>query len=227
MSLALRLRERFHSARAELFLELLEPRPGSKLLDLGGGDGSFARRLCERVELEVTVAEVDDGHREEIEAQGFRFVRIPDDGGRLPFDDHEFDLVLSNSVIEHVTLPKDRCRVTERVDQYEWQREARTAQMRFAAEVQRVGRGYFVQTPHKHFPIDQHVHLPLVQYLSHNSACRLVAWTDRFWVKSCHGTVDWELLTTRDMERLFPGGTVHVERFLGLPKSVIAYRSGD
>lgn len=224
MSLTLRLRERFHNARAELFIRILEPRPGATLLDLGGGDGSFARRLSERAGLQVTVAEVHDGHREAIEAHGFRFVQLTGDGDRLPFGDGEFDIVLANSVIEHVTLPKDRCRVSERVDQDEWRRAARTAQTRFAAEVQRIGRGYFVQTPHKHFPIDQHVHLPLVQYLSHNAACRLVSWTDRFWVKSCHGIVDWELFTTRDMQRLFPNGELQVERFLGMPKSVIAYR---
>lgn len=225
MRLALRLRERFHGARAELFVRLLEPRAGATVLDLGGGDGSFARRLCERVDLEVTVGDVHDRHRRTIESRGFRFVDVPDDGRPLPFEDGQFDVVLANSVIEHVTLPKERCRVSERVDSAEWLRQARAGQARFAKEVRRIGRGYFVQTPHKHFPIDQHVHLPLVQYLSHNGACRLVAWTDRFWVKSCNGIVDWELLTAGDMRRLFPDGEVHVERVLGLPKSVIACRA--
>lgn len=224
MSFALRLRDRFHDARADLLIRLLAPRSGARLLDLGGGDGSFARRLRERADLEITVAEVHEGHRDRIEGQGFDFVLLNDDDRSLPFGDGEFDIVLANSVIEHVTLPKERCRVEMRVDQYEWERETRAAQTRFAEEVRRVGRSYFVQTPHRHFPIEQHLHLPFAQYLSHNSLCRLVTWTDRFWIKSCQGIVDWELLSSRDMERLFPGCRIFLERFLGLPKSIIAYR---
>jgi hypothetical protein len=132
--------------------------------------------------------------------------------------------VLSNSVIEHVTLPKERCRVDQRVDHEEWMREARAAQRAFAASIRRVGAGFFVQTPHRHFPIDAHVHLPFVQYLSHNQACRLVAITDRFWIKSCLGTVDWELFTPGELAELFPDASITTERLLGLPKSIIAWK---
>lgn len=216
------MRERFHAARADLFIRLLRPTPGATLLDLGGGDGSLAARICERVALDVTVADIETDHRAAVEARGFRYVQLPA-SGPLPFRDREFDLVLCNSVIEHVTLPKERCRTTARVDPAVWKREARAAQQAFAKEVARVGRSYFVQTPHKHFPIDQHVLLPFVQYLPHNAACRLVSWTDRFWIKSCWGIVDWELFTASSLGALFRG-PIHVERFLGLPKSVVAYR---
>lgn len=49
------------------------------------------------------------------------------DGTRLAFEDQSFDLVYSNSVIEHLGT---------------WEK-----QQAFAAEARRVGRGYWIPTP--------------------------------------------------------------------------------
>jgi hypothetical protein len=169
------------------------------------------------------VADISEDHRKAVLGLGFEHL-VVSHGTKLPLGDGEFDVVLANSVVEHATLPQRECRVTERVEEADWRRRARAGQRAFAEEVRRVGRGYFVQTPHKHFPIDQHVHLPFVQYLSHNWVCRLVSLTDRVWIKHCQGIVDWELLTDAEMVSLFPDGAIHVERTLGLPKSVVAWR---
>jgi len=56
------------------------------------------------------------------------------DGRYLPFRDGSFDIVFSNSVIEHISSPED--------------------QQRFADEVRRTGRAYWVQTPDYRFPIE-------------------------------------------------------------------------
>jgi|GEM_PF-3452676 len=67
------------------------------------------------------------------------------DGRRMPqFTDGQFDLVISNSVIEHVGNSRE--------------------QRRFAEEIQRVGPRYFVQTPNRRFPLEPHFLLPLFQY---------------------------------------------------------------
>ncbi len=223
---ASRLRERFHEGRADRFVARLQPEAGGRLLDLGGSDGSLAERICERVPLRVTVADAAAGTRPAALARGFEHVLLDPDSP-LPFEPGQFDYLLCNSVIEHVTLPKASCAVTARVPQAEWERRARASQRDFAAAIQELASSYFVQTPHRHFPIEQHVHLPFVQYLSHNGLCRVVAWTDRYWVKSCQGCVDWELLTPAMMAELFPGATIEVERAAGLPKSVVAWRRGS
>jgi SAM-dependent methyltransferase len=222
MSIAGRLRDRFHNARAEAFLRLLRPRAGARMLDLGGSDGELAARICRDVPLHVTVADLDDQHRHAVERRGFTHVKLAE--GPLPFQPGDFDIVLCNSVIEHVTLPKAECSVHSRVEQQRWVREARQRQAAFAAELRALEAAYFVQTPHRHFPVEQHVHLPLVQYLPHNALCRVVESTDRWWVKKCQGIVDWELLTVPDMQRMFPEAAIHVERFAGLPKSIVAWR---
>lgn len=219
-----RLRRRFHEARAERFVRRLVPRPGARLLDLGGSDGSLAERICHRVPLRVTVADVAAETRPGAVARGFEHVLLDPDAP-LPFAPGSFDYLLCNSVIEHVTLPRAETAVTARVPQAEWTARARAAQQAFAAAIRGIAPAYFVQTPHRHFPVEHHVHLPFVQYLSHNALCRLVAVTDRVWIKSCHGHVDWELFTPRDMAELFPDATIEVERLAGLPKSIIAWKA--
>ena len=73
---------------------------------------------------------------------------------RLPFADGEFDLAYCNSVIEHVP------------------RERRAA---FAAELRRVARGWYVQTPARSFPIEPHSLLPGAHWLPARAAPPLLA----------------------------------------------------
>jgi cyclopropane fatty-acyl-phospholipid synthase-like methyltransferase len=217
------LRHQFHERRAELFIRLLQPAAGARLLDLGGSDGSLAARIVSRVPLSVTIADASLNNKDAVLARGYDHVLLDPDA-RLPFGARDFDYVLCNSVIEHVTLPKAECSVNARVPQNRWRTEARRAQKTFADQIRQMEASYFVQTPHRHFPVEAHVQLPFVQYLSHNGLCRLVKRTDRYWIKSCQGTVDWELLTPRDMRQLFPDATIHVESLAGLPKSIVAVR---
>src|ERR1700734_2659596 len=67
------------------------------------------------------------------------------DGTSLPFADRSFDLVFSNSVIEHVG--------------------SREQQAQFAAEGARLGKQYWVQTPNRYFPIEHHLWTPFVHWL--------------------------------------------------------------
>jgi SAM-dependent methyltransferase len=216
------LRTRFHDGRARVFEELMRPGAGMSILDLGGSDGSFSQRIASRLPVRVTVADVLPDNREAAIQRGFEHVLL-DEGGALPFADRQFDIVLCNSVIEHVSSPGATAALRPGIDHRAWRLRARSAQKAFANEIRRVGRGYFVQTPHRSFPVEQHVHLPFVQYLSHRQLVRLVKLTDRFWIKYC-GIVDWELFTPEELRALFPDADVTVERFMGLPKSIIAWK---
>ena len=199
----------------------MRPVPGQRVLDLGGGDGSLAARIAARVPVRVTVADVEDTRLVARARYGFDEVRLEEDAP-LPFADGEFDIVLCNSVIEHVTLPKAEC-ARPGIGRRECSERAFAAQRRFAAEIRRVGRGWFVQTPHRAFPIDAHTWLPFTNFLSHDAVRRLVAATDAFWVKKC-GVADWHLLGAEEMRALFPGASLHIERVAGLPKSIMAFR---
>ena len=115
---------------------------------------------------------------------------------RLPFADNEFDLAFSNSLIEHLA-PADRAA--------------------FAAEVRRVARGWWIQTPAFSFPIEPHALLPAAHWLP-------VGVRRRYWRLGVMG--EWEeiaLLRRGELAALFPGGDVVAERVGPLAKSWISF----
>jgi ubiquinone/menaquinone biosynthesis C-methylase UbiE len=138
---------------------------------------------------------------------------VAGDGRQLPFADRSFDVVFSNSVIEHVG--------------------DRASQERFAREVMRVGRGYWVQTPNRWFPVEQHLLTPLVHWLPRHWQRAIVprwnVWSAvvraapdrrRFYIE--HYLSEVRLLSAADLRRLFPDARLIRERFLGWTKSLVA-----
>jgi SAM-dependent methyltransferase len=210
-----RLHQRFREQRARLFVRLMQPPVHARVLDLGSGTGSFSRLIAQHCPLQVTMADVLD-HSGAAAQNGAAFVQLQETGP-LPFPDRAFDIVLCNSVIEHATASVNGQREAE------WRPASWQVQQAFAAEIRRVGNGYFVQTPHRDFPIDMHLWLPFTNWLPHQHLERMRPLVDRYWIKGCDA-VDWNLLRTQDMRTLFPDARLHVEKLAGLPKSIIAYR---
>jgi ubiquinone/menaquinone biosynthesis C-methylase UbiE len=129
------------------------------------------------------------------------------DGCHTDFPDAAFDLVFSNSVIEHV-------------GGIERQRQ-------FAAECMRCGRGFFVQTPNKWFPVDTHTLMPFAHWLPQKAFRKLIRFSPRFvfFTPDPGDLADFShmrLLSVRDLKELFPGAEIIKERFCGITKSLIA-----
>ena len=125
------------------------------------------------------------------------------------FADERFDLVFSNSVIEHL---------------YTWGN-----QMKMAKEAMRVGKKYFVQTPNRHFFMEAHYALPFVQYFPKNFTRFLLTKTrlsrgSKWNVKDAQQYLDEiRLLTNSEMKTLFPGAKIYKEKFFGMTKSFTAH----
>jgi SAM-dependent methyltransferase len=166
------------------------------------------------------LADIDEGPMKAgVARYGLAGYRVIAPDGRLPFEDGEFDAVWCNSVIEHVTLGRrDLATLRER----EFSVRADAHQRLFAQEVARVGRGYFVQTPYAHFPIEAHAWLPFVQYFPQETRWWLSRNLGSVWIKQW--IADYNLYDVSRFRAHFPSASIQIERVFGIPKSLIATR---
>ena len=100
---------------------------------------------------------------------------------------------------------------------------AKDSQKRFAEEIRRVGKRYFVQTPYKYFPIESHTWTPfIIVFFPRRFQVALIKFLNRFWPKKTNP--DWNLLTIQNMRQLFPDSQIITERSFGFVKSIMAIR---
>jgi SAM-dependent methyltransferase len=180
--------QRARAARHRQFLERTGVTAATRIVDVGCGALGL-RALAP--DLDITGVDVVDRP-----SYPGPFVRA-DATQRLPFDDGAFDLAYSSSVVEHLR-PADRAA--------------------FAAELRRVARGWWVQTPAWSFPVEPHALLPFAHWLP-------VALRRPYWRLGAAG--DWEdiaLLRRGELAALLPGCQIVAERFGPLAKSWIAAR---
>ena len=185
------LGNRFRQKRMRKFLELVPPDGPVRILDLGG-TAAYWRALpglYRAPNVEITILNLGaDERRDE------NLVVKAGDACATGFEDNSFDIVHSNSVIEHVG---------------EWPRiEA------MAREVRRLAPSHFVQTPNFWFPIEPHYKLPAVHGLPARVK-RAVTGDDPHRIR---------LLSAGQMQRLFPQSDLWREKVFGLTKSLVAIR---
>jgi cyclopropane fatty-acyl-phospholipid synthase-like methyltransferase len=209
------------SRRGRMFLDRLRPTASDEILDLGGGRGGYMAGLLP-FRANVTIADVDaEMLRTAAESHGFGTVQL-DGSERFPITDQRFDVVFCSSVIEHVTGPKEV--VFGLTDGATFEASARAAQANFAAELRRVAKRYFVQTPYKYFPVESHSFLPFfIVLLPRRWQVKLLSFFGRHWIKAVQP--DFRLLTIKEMRALFPDAEIVLERYCGFVKSIVAIKA--
>ena len=121
-----------------------------------------------------------------------------------------YDLVFSNSVIEHVGGHAQR--------------------LRFASAVRDLGRSYWVQTPYRYFPVEPHWVAPCMQFLPLPARVRfarhwpLAHTPPQTYADAIEGVMSVELLGRAEMRFYFPDADILVDRLVGLPKSLVSVR---
>ena len=198
----------FRKKRSEFLKELaFSLKPPIQILDVGGtmdywrcvGYSFFKEFECTLLNIEKEL-DLDTG---------FQFT-FGDACDLSRYDDMEFDLVLSNSVINLV-------------GSFEEQRK-------MANEIRRVGKRYFVQAPNRFFPLDWRTLIPLFHFLPKKTQ----AWLFRQMRVGLYRRIkDYESsikratrvrdLSRREFLELFPEAKIKSEKVFGFSKSFIVY----
>jgi len=200
---------KLRNRRFDVFLEKLRVNQGSNILDVGGTGQTWAGSGLEK---NVTLLNLHQPKNKDLE-KGFTCLK----GDALDmhmFGENQFDVVFSNSVIEHVGSQKN--------------------QHRFAEEIRRVGKSYWVQTPNRYFPVEPHFLFPFFQFMPDTIKRKIgVLWPYshyKQWNFSNERILQdlkkLRLLSKNELLFLFKDGSLHKEKYLGLTKSFAVYNAG-
>ncbi|MBE0663704.1 MAG: class I SAM-dependent methyltransferase [Bacteroidales bacterium] len=203
------LADRLRQKRFRLFLSLIHelPRP-IKIIDVGG-TGLFWERMGFTGQPGVSITLINL-KPSAVDYEGFTFV-TGDALDLKQFGDQEFDIAFSNSVIEHVGSFGD--------------------QQKMAAEMMRVAKKIFLQTPNYYFPLEPHFLFPFFQFFPLWLQASLLQYFNLGWYnkvpdrkKAIQICLSVRLLKKSELKRLFPGARFYEEKFFGLVKSFIVLK---
>jgi hypothetical protein len=189
-----------------LFFKNFKPTQTLQILDVGGTDYFWKSSQVPNIPgVTITLLNLQSEKTSHPNIKSL----IGDATSMGEFSDKQFDLVFSNSVIEHLYTYEN--------------------QVSMANEIQRVGKRYFIQTPNKYFPIEAHYAIPMAQYmpkdllfffLTKTRLSRMTRWKPQ---DAQQYLDEIRLLDEREMKLLFPGCSILKERTAGMTKSLTAH----
>ena len=203
----------FRRRRLQIFLSLLGEKSDRPIhvLDIGGtpqywrATGNlWGDRQLKFAIVNLDVEPSDDGV----------FAILPGNACDMKdYADNSFDVVHSNSVIEHVG---------------HWPEMAAMAR-----EGRRLAPSYYLQTPNCWSPIEPHYRAPFYHWLPESTRAAILA-RRRLGFRGPAPSFDAamrdiqtvNLLTMTQLRALFPGAEMRREQFFGFAKSIIAMRRG-
>jgi hypothetical protein len=179
-----------------------------RILDIGGTNEFWeSRGWAGRDDIEVVLLN--------LEAEPHKHANLqPHEGDATnlsEFPDQSFDVVFSNSVIEHL--------------------ETYERQVAMAREVRRLAPVYWVQTPNFWFPVEPHFLAPAWHWLPVELRVRLLQRRRWGWRGPCPdrssataAVREIRLMRERELRRLFPEARIERERIGPLVKSLTVVR---
>lgn len=188
--------------RMAAFLQRMCPTPATRILDLGGRPPIW-ESVTDRT-LDITILNLPGETGKELPSR-HRVTYVEGDACDVhQFGAGSFDLVFSNSVVEHVGDDAH--------------------QEAFAAAVRRLAPSYWVQTPSRWFPLEAHTGMPFWwQTPEVVRAAIQRRWEQKLpaWSRMIAGT---RVLSRERLQELFPDARLFVESAAGIPKSYAVFR---
>jgi Methyltransferase domain len=195
--------------RMDFFLEFCDKlgKP-LRILDLGGSDYHWRNSVFRNnKDYHITVINTENQNTKDFTNICF----IKKDVRDLEFfDDKEYDIVYSNSLLEHLNNFEE--------------------QKKMGDEVKRIGKHYFIQTPNYYFPVEPHFLFPFFQFLSDDAKTWLVSKYKLGWfmkqddkVKARELATSVRLLKKNELKKIFSDGKIYNEKFFFLNKSFVFY----
>ncbi len=201
---------KYRKKRFNFFLKVIEnlAKP-IKILDVGGTEWFWGKMgLCNAKDIKIVLLNTT---KQKVICSNIKS-KIGDGRNMKGFKSKEFDVVFSNSVLEHVGNYSD--------------------QKEMAREIERVGKRYFVETPNKYFPFDPHFHLPFWELYPRKLKILLLSRFNLGWYRKIPDVLEAEkvvdsirLLDESDLKKLFPQANLIKEYFFGIIKSFILYKN--
>ena len=201
------LGDRFRARRFRFFETCLKQlNMPIHILDVGGTQSFWLNRdYGNKPGIKITILNLE---KEEVEVENMDSV-AGDATDLNAFNDNQFDLVFSNSVIEHLYTYEN--------------------QQKMAGECQRVGKYHFIQTPNKYFLIEPHYQFPFFDQLPDWLGFWILTKTklslgQKWLPTNARNTMaEIRLLSKREFMGLFKGSKLYTERLLFLRKSFILH----
>ena len=198
---------RFRAQRMRRFLEMFPITDQTRVLDIGGAVGTWEHvPVRPRLTL-LNIYDRPDGLDAAV-------IWVKGDARQMPFNPGDFDVIFSNSVIEHVGTWDD--------------------QRQFAQEIRRLQSPFWIQTPDRYFPIEPHALGLGVQFLPRAwqaPYARFLSLRGLMTIGTpgaLRQTLDnTRLLNHHELQTLFPGTPIWRETVLGLSKSLVAYQTAE
>ena len=198
--------ERMRRRRWELVRELVPDLAELRVLDLGGTGFFWAQAPVKPAHVTVVnlleAQFLDDPCVTTIEGDALRADEL--------LAGQDFDLVFSNSLIEHLG--------------------GHNARRRFATVAAAMAPRYVIQTPYRYFPVEPHWMFPGFQFLPVAARSQVApkwplghtyGWDRKAATNEILAT---HLLSASEMRDYFPDAQIHWERVAGVPKSMIVLR---
>ena len=191
----------------KLFEEILITQSIVKILDVGGWEIFWENMGIERYpNVHILLLNL---YKQPVSMKNIE--SMVGDGCRMDeFESGQFDIVFSNSVIEHAG--------------------DFNKQMSMANEIRRVGKNYFVQTPNYYFPIEPHFMFIGFQWLPVSVRVFLIRHFNLGWIekipdynKAVKMIEDTRLLKYSELYLMFPNAKIYREKYWGFTKSFVVY----